>query len=746
MGFEHLLGISCDYLPKGLIIWLVKHFDVSSRTLILPNGHNFTINPFCVHQILGIPIGGYSIINRCDDDNIRRLIIDETKCKGSVPTINELIDLLTKDLLGDKFKRIFMLFAITTFLCPSSYDHASPDYFSAISDVSQISSYDWCGAVLDKIVFSIAKFKSGTSSTIGGSLLAFALIYFELLDTNILPTTNTVPRLQLWSTEIVKKYESIDSFGRDSCNYGRLPLKDINCTPFRRRMLNPSKSPEIPYELEQLLLAHSTISDHSKLRSDIHTAIKDMYQDIFNAIQPVVGKHLTNIIQLILPQSVAQEGNKSLHKKAGAQSNHEFNQIANSTSAQPFQAESNAQHHVEVQTDLHHVDTLTIVKPNGDHVETQTIVKPNGQRNRIKTICKRQRFSIPHLPVIDEAQLDNDNLISFSSEDIIRQIRPHHTDLSFDIPCNPNILDTVFSFAQEHSYMQFNHYDSSSSFDIRSLVSQELTELGTELVDYPSTQERKIEDHVNFDEFCRPKSNEVHFIKQGITHHLNQGCSTHSSVHPLTDSCRTPQAEPKIRKNQTSHQQYLQRENFSATSNQQEQPSIQGFVQHNKICGNSTLALAQREIFEDIINRIPYFGKSPRIIQINNNWVDHKTFGCCMQVYGRINKYVMDMMAEAVMTEQFEMDKLGHLPKNLWSRHIVKCDTASLFQDPYINPCEISNLFTEPNQGYKLDIMDMEDTKVLREMLTLYMITHRYNTKHNPETIAIMKKYGLAAQ
>ncbi|KAF0915215.1 hypothetical protein E2562_034590 [Oryza meyeriana var. granulata] len=29
------------------------------------------------------------------------------------------------------------------------------------------------------------------------------------------------------------------------------------------------------------------------------------------------------------------------------------------------------------------------------------------------------------------------------------------------------------------------------------------------------------------------------------------------------------------------------------------------------------------------------------------------------------------------------------------------------FQDAYLNPSEISNLFTESNQGYKLDIMDM---------------------------------------
>uniref|UniRef100_A0A0E0BZD2 Uncharacterized protein n=1 Tax=Oryza meridionalis TaxID=40149 RepID=A0A0E0BZD2_9ORYZ len=51
-------------------------------------------------------------------------------------------------------------------------------------------------------------------------------------------------------------------------------------------------------------------------------------------------------------------------------------------------------------------------------------------------------------------------------------------------------------------------------------------------------------------------------------------------------------------------------------------------------------------------------------------------------------------------------------PYYFWPYSLSDCFgdyEAVLFysQDPYINPCEISNLFTEPNQGYKLDIMDM---------------------------------------
>uniref|UniRef100_A0A0E0FBV6 Uncharacterized protein n=1 Tax=Oryza meridionalis TaxID=40149 RepID=A0A0E0FBV6_9ORYZ len=132
--------------------------------------------------------------------------------------------------------------------------------------------------------------------------------------------------------------------------------------------------------------------------------------------------------------------------------------------------------------------------------------------------------------------------------------------------------------------------------------------------------------------------------------------------------------------------------------------------------------IVEQDVLEDIINWIPYYGKSTRIIQMDNRWVDHKTFGCAMQVYGRVNRYVIDILSKAVMVEQFELDKIVVLQLNYFSRHIVKCDIAKYYQDPYLNPSEISSLFTEPNQGYKLDVMDMDDAKALREILTYYSL------------------------
>ncbi|XP_039808535.1 uncharacterized protein LOC120672278 [Panicum virgatum] len=122
MGFSHLLDLCCESVPRGISIWLAKHFDVKSRTLILPNGSRIVITPLFVHRVLGIPIGGKAVSKRCED-SVKSWICQETKCKGSNPTINELKALFTPQLSGGKFKIIY--FELLDVPITREYQHIS---------------------------------------------------------------------------------------------------------------------------------------------------------------------------------------------------------------------------------------------------------------------------------------------------------------------------------------------------------------------------------------------------------------------------------------------------------------------------------------------------------------------------------------------------------------------------------------------------------------------------------------------
>lgn len=178
MGLDHLLDLKCDTLPRGVVHYLASNFDVPSRAIELPNGFKFTITPYCIHQVLGIPLGGRTIEKK-QNPALRSLIAQQTKCKGNYPTINELDNLIQPGLDGDSFKRIFTMYALTVLLCPSSHGAASPDYYHILEDPEQIGSFDFCTAVLDKLVASIDSYKAGATTVLGGDLLTLTVCRYK---------------------------------------------------------------------------------------------------------------------------------------------------------------------------------------------------------------------------------------------------------------------------------------------------------------------------------------------------------------------------------------------------------------------------------------------------------------------------------------------------------------------------------------------------------------------------------------
>ena len=71
------------------------------------------------------------------------------------------------------FHWVFVMFAISVFLCPTTYDCVSHDYLAALEGLaSNISSYDWSNAITEKLVASLQTFKDkGFTGALCGCLL-----------------------------------------------------------------------------------------------------------------------------------------------------------------------------------------------------------------------------------------------------------------------------------------------------------------------------------------------------------------------------------------------------------------------------------------------------------------------------------------------------------------------------------------------------------------------------------------------
>lgn len=158
IGQGSLLDIRLEEIPRAFVAWIVSNYVASKRLFVFKNGFDFAFNALCVHKVLGTPIGGRRIPIKCSD-KFRDVVRIRSCCEGSTPTINELMNMLASDLEEEDFKRYWMMFTVTAFLCPTTYECASPDYLSALEGPSEeIRSYDWSSAVFQKLSVSMKTF------------------------------------------------------------------------------------------------------------------------------------------------------------------------------------------------------------------------------------------------------------------------------------------------------------------------------------------------------------------------------------------------------------------------------------------------------------------------------------------------------------------------------------------------------------------------------------------------------------
>ncbi|TVU42995.1 hypothetical protein EJB05_09424 [Eragrostis curvula] len=236
IGFSSLFQLSCNDVPVDLFMWLCDHFDCSTRTLNLPNGFSFTLNPSCVKKVLAIPNGQTPIDGKGTFESYE-FFKSQIQFDGSAATVPELCSFITEDLVGNDFARVFMLLALSSFLCPNTRGVTSCRYYPALMDVSALKYLDWCSFVLDWLVSYIKKYQQlrGKKSnvTIGGCGLLLVICYLEFLCAPEVNLGQNLPRLGLWSSRTVQAVTYLDSFSDLDTSFGKLQLKHICCTPFK---------------------------------------------------------------------------------------------------------------------------------------------------------------------------------------------------------------------------------------------------------------------------------------------------------------------------------------------------------------------------------------------------------------------------------------------------------------------------------------------------------------------------------
>ena len=181
-GFGSILSLKCTSIPNALVLWIAKHYDPKSRQFKSFGSSSFKIDAVTVHQILGIPFGGKKVPNK-SSSCAKSVILKDTNQQNQAAKIDDLIAMITPQLNGDKFVRIFLLVTLDIFLCPKSSATVSHQFYESIYFVKGIRDYDWCSSVADCLHLGVMNFQNNArkgnitgKATLGGCLFVLVVI------------------------------------------------------------------------------------------------------------------------------------------------------------------------------------------------------------------------------------------------------------------------------------------------------------------------------------------------------------------------------------------------------------------------------------------------------------------------------------------------------------------------------------------------------------------------------------------
>ncbi|XP_014754930.1 uncharacterized protein LOC100825094 isoform X2 [Brachypodium distachyon] len=429
---------------------------------------------------------------------MRTLIAEQTNCKGNFPTIAELEKMITPGLGGDLFKRVFLMFVLATFICPSSHGAASPEYYHALEDPDNIASFDWCTAALDKLVLSIENWQKAGTSVLGGNLLSIVILYFEFIDINIMKATTTLPRLSLWTTQMISEYERMDCMSFPLQIYGKLPVKDVSQTPFSMDILNRNilLQGNSYREFQQFIMSAVPQQNQKMVINEIPRIMDNLYTEILASIQPVVTK---NIIQMVKLFSSAAAALPAEDPAQHAETMANLNEIKTPmkpwcshssafetpgvSSAENAIIQSNSQPRVEsAKQEAMHLNT----QPGVEAMEHELVQLPKSTSLKDTSVgsldkkdtslttnilddLMKESVQLPEIRSEELCKLDNEYSIIPDLGNLIHFCDEIPVPVCLDLP--PPNREIIDSMLPERIDITMSHTESSESFNLASYVS-----------------------------------------------------------------------------------------------------------------------------------------------------------------------------------------------------------------------------------------------------------------------------------
>ncbi|CAL5415524.1 unnamed protein product [Camellia sinensis] len=204
-GLGGLLNLRCTKLDHDLCEWLVQKFDPKTCSLNV-HGRRLLLTELDVHKLLGIPAKGKTIELKKSSQAFPKLFEELGVVQGPIK-LNALREYLTKtEGAGEEFMRIFALYMLGAFLCPTTKDVVKQSFIHLIQNVDGMKDYNWSKFTLQFFVRGLCKYNSKSHSQPNGCLFLIMLFYFDCVAPSGCDAgrARSIPSLAYWGDAEIK--------------------------------------------------------------------------------------------------------------------------------------------------------------------------------------------------------------------------------------------------------------------------------------------------------------------------------------------------------------------------------------------------------------------------------------------------------------------------------------------------------------------------------------------------------------
>jgi hypothetical protein len=170
IGFGGLLHMQLTSIPLDLVPLFVENFNPESY-LFKAGEIKFFLSKHDVYDVFCLPRGNVEVplvATRAASSQSTQDTLNEWRSKFEADRKGKIgVHLLHERILsecevgGDEFKRLFVLYAMSVFLAPTSNNTMDFQLVKFVEDVSRIPDYDWCGFVFKQFINAVRSCKGG---------------------------------------------------------------------------------------------------------------------------------------------------------------------------------------------------------------------------------------------------------------------------------------------------------------------------------------------------------------------------------------------------------------------------------------------------------------------------------------------------------------------------------------------------------------------------------------------------------